>query len=493
MLASFSTGTLRAEGKRIVVLLAIIVPIFLYHFGATRNTSLAPSNHALLTQSPILSIHDWYQNRVLPLSDGTWLKADDLSDPRRFARFALAFIAVATVIAFRGSNRRAKNLMLSSIILIFGASWVNEKFIPVPGGAWLAYDYRFVSTTLAIGLALAGLVLIRRIPLGASGPARKVGFAFLALVSLFASAAHLIDVRKAYLRNNRQARRYMAKVLRNESPAGIHIPHSRWHPDGTLIRFYNCLQQPDCNPEGTTFYTGYVSELYPVKIRSRSRMLSEREQEAWRKRFPKGPLVAHWKLDEPTRTEPCVDSSGNGNNGTAIGTTSVDGKFDRAKGFTGVGDYIKIPPINLRDNITVSAWVYSDRFYQNGFVIAKNPVNMQWSLFFEAGALKWRSVGVSNNVVCPAPVNSVWHHIAASQAGTKANLYLDGKLRASGTLEPIGNAPSEITIGRYDSPSFSYFAGRIDDVRIYDRALSGAEIAELYSTGDNSTAANAVP
>lgn len=492
LLASFSTGTLRAEGKRIIVLLAIIVPIFLYHFAATRNTSLAPSNHALLTQSPVLSIHDWHQNRVLPLTDGTWLKADDRADPRTFARFALAFVAVATFVAFRGSNRRARNMMLSSIILIFGASWVNEKFIPVPGGAWLAYDYRFVSTTLTIALAMAGFVLISRIPLITTNWGRKLGFAILALVSVFASFAHLVDVRKAYLRNNRQARRYMAKVLRNEPDAGIHIPHSRWHPDGTLIRFYNCLQQPDCNPQGTTFYTGYVSELYPVKIRSRSRMLSEREQQAWRKRFPKGPLVGHWKLDEALRTEPCIDSSGNGNHGTAIGTTSVEGKFDRAKGFTGVGDYIQIPPINVRDNITVSAWVYSDRFYQNGFVIAKNPVNLQWSLFFEAGALKWRSVGVTNNVVCPAPVNNAWHHIAATQAGTKASLYLDGKLRASGTLEPIGNAPSEISIGRYDSPSFFYFTGRIDDVRIYDRALSEAEVAELYSAGNSSTAPDVV-
>jgi hypothetical protein len=277
----------------------------------------------------------------------------------------------------------------------------------------------------------------------------------------------------------------MAKVLRHDSPAGIWIPHSRWHPDGTLIRLYICMEEADCNPEGTTFYTGYVKELYPVKLRSRTRVLSASEEAAWRSRVPAGPLVGYWKFDEASRTDSCLDSSGNGYDGTATGTGIVEGKLKGARSFSGLKEYVEIPPINLKDAITVSAWVYSDRFFQNGFVVTKNPVNTQWALFFEAGSLKWRTVGNSNNVVCPAPVNGSWHHIAATQAGSTATLYLDGKMRASGTLPPIGNAPTSVNIGRYDSPSFSYFNGRIDDVRLYNRVLTAAEIAELYSAGNS--------
>ena len=485
MLAAFSTGTVLSEWKRLLLLLLIVVPIFLYHFPATRQTSLAPSNRSLLTQSPVLSIGEWYENRVTNVINGTWLKADDAADARIFARFALAFIVTAAVAAFRGSSKRARNLMLSSIILLFGSSWVNEKFIPVPAGAWLAYDYRFISTTYGIGLALAGVVLISRIPAATDTLNTRVAFTLLAALSFFASATHLMSVRKAYVRNDRQARKYMAKVLRHESPAGIPIPHSRWHPDGTLIRLYTCMEQSDCNPEGTTFYTGYVKELYPVQLRSRTRVLSAREEVTWRNHVPVGPLVAHWKFDEANPGDPCPDSSGNGYDGKAIGAGIVEGRLNGARSFSGLNQYVEVPPLNLKDAITVSAWVYSDRFMQNGFVVTKNPVNAQWSLFFEAGFLKWRTVGNSNKVVCPAPVNGSWHHIAATQAGSTATLYLDGKRRASGTVPPIGNAPSSINIGRHDGPGFSYFAGRIDDVRLYNRALSEAEVAELTAAGNN--------
>jgi hypothetical protein len=377
--------------------------------------------------------------------------------------------------------------MLSTLLLLFFASWVNEKFIPVPGGAWLAYDYRFFSTISAIALMLSGMVLIRLVPVTIARFQEKAMFvllACLAALAVFASFTHLIDVRKAYVRYDRQARRYMAKVFKHQQPVGIHLPHSRWHPDGTLVRLYTCLEEPDCNPEGTTFYTGYVSELYPVKLRSRVRLLSARESADWRKRLPNGPLIGYWKFDEPNRADICVDSSGNGNNGRPFGTTVVDGKFNRARAFNGIGDYIEIPPVNIPDAITVAAWVYSNRFGQNGFVVTKNPVNTQWGLLFEFGSLKWRGGGINATVACPAPANGSWHHLLAKQEGTTASLYLDGVRRASGSVLAIGNASSSINIGRYDSPSFFFFNGRIDDVRIYNRALSDPEIVELFGSDD---------
>jgi DNA-binding beta-propeller fold protein YncE len=81
----------------------------------------------------------------------------------------------------------------------------------------------------------------------------------------------------------------MAKVFKHERPTGITLPHSRWHPDGTLIKLYLCLEEPDCNLPGTTFYTGYVKELYPVMLRSTARVLSTRERALFRN-LPPGSL-----------------------------------------------------------------------------------------------------------------------------------------------------------------------------------------------------------
>ena len=70
--------------------------------------------------------------------------------------------------------------------------------------------------------------------------------------------------------------------------------------------------------------------------------------------------------------------------GTPHGTTVVDGKVKRARGFNGISDYIDIPSISILDAITVAAWIYSDNFVQDGFVVTKNPANTQWALFFES-------------------------------------------------------------------------------------------------------------
>ena len=278
-LASTAMQSASSEWKKLISLILIFAPILLYHFLATRDTSLAPSSQSLLTQSPVVSISDWYQNRLRPLFDGTLLKPDDAADSRIFARVAIGLILFAVILVFRAAeDLRLRKMMLSGVFLIFVGSWVNEKLIPVPGGTWLAYDYRFSSTAYAIALTLVAMVFIRLLPVSTDKWRYKALFVILAVLSVSASTVHLKQVRVAYKRYDVQARKYMAKVFKHEQPAGITMPHSRWHPDGTLIKHYICLEQPDCNPPATFFHLRYVKELYPVMLRSSKRMLSARER-----------------------------------------------------------------------------------------------------------------------------------------------------------------------------------------------------------------------
>lgn len=484
-LAGITTQTISGEWKRLISLPLVLAPIVLYHVLATRNTSLAPSSHSILTQPPIVSLNDWYQNRFRPFFDGTLLKPDDAADSRIFARFAIGLILFTAVLVFRASqNSSLKKAMLASVFLMFGASLVNEKFVPVPAANWLAYDYRFSSTVYAIALALVAMVLIRLLPNSTDKPRYKMLFIVLAILSVAASAIHLKQVRTAYKRYDVQARKYMAKVFKHEKPTGITLPHSRWHPDGTLIKLFICLEQPDCNLYGTTFYTGYVKELFAVKLRSTARLLSRREMTAWRKREPVGPLVGHWQLDETSADTPCLDSSPNKYLGIPKGTTVVEGKMGKARSFNGRGSSIEIPAINIPDAITVAAWVYSANFRQNGFVVTKNPVNTQWALIFESdGNLKWRGAGFEKSVNCAAPANNNWHHVVGTHNGTTGSIYVDGILCASAPLPAIGNAAGATTVGGFAGGQGYYFTGRIDDVRIYNRALSDAEISELFTLG----------
>src|SRR5688572_11314799 len=236
-LAGIVTQTISSEWKRLISLPLVFAPIVLYHLLATRKTSLAPSSQSLWTQPPVVSMGDWYQNRIRPLFDGGLLKPDDATDSKFFARCALGLILIAVLVAFRAAKEpRPRTMILSGVFLMFIASWVNEKAIPVPGGAWLAYDYRFSSTSYAIALALAGIVFIRLLPVLAGKLRYRLLFILLAVISVSASATHLVQVRKAYKRYDGQARKYMAKIFKQEQPAGITMPHSRWHPDGTPLQ-----------------------------------------------------------------------------------------------------------------------------------------------------------------------------------------------------------------------------------------------------------------
>jgi DNA-binding beta-propeller fold protein YncE len=261
------------EWKKLILLGVLFLPIVLYHVAATKGNELAPSTQSFRSQSPFVSPREWYQIRLQGLLHGAYLKADETADSRAFALAAIGLILFSSFLAFRfPGNQDLKKAVLASLILILITSWINEKFIPVPGGHWLAYDFRFTSTTYVLALALAGIVLIRFLPLATDRLRYKLLFVLLALFAVFPSTLHLLEVRKAYARFDTQARQYMTKIFNHEEPAGVALPRSRWYLDATFLKRYICLQQADCNPAGTLFQN-LGGDIYPVKLKSANRVL----------------------------------------------------------------------------------------------------------------------------------------------------------------------------------------------------------------------------
>ena len=193
--------------------------------------------------------------------------------------------------------------------------------------------------------------------------------------------------------------------------------------------------------------------------------------------------IAEWKFEEGVGTT-AYDSSGNNNNGV-FGTGSsapswTTGKVGKALNFNGTTNYISSPSISISNSISVSAWVKSTNFNQNGFIIGKNPVNTQWELFFESNTLKWRG-GSSTSVNCTPPSNNQWYYLSAVQVGTTATVYIDGVQCGTGPVTTIGNGSGTVDIGRFSSGY--YFNGLIDQVRIYNYARTPAQIAYDYNKG----------
>lgn len=210
-------------------------------------------------------------------------------------------------------------------------------------------------------------------------------------------------------------------------------------------------------------------------------------------------LVAYWPFNGNAN-----DESGNGNHGTVHGATITTDRFgnpDSAYSFDGVDDYIKASADNLPTaERTVSLWFFANIMSGGvplGYGGGGGPPGTSWLMF--SGTLKHQFFGMSShwnsNAILyywPQPPVGDWYHfvVATDENGTK--IYINGEEKASNgnfvtntivlnTDLSIGVAVSPFGIAPYVDANVGYHDGMIDDVRIYNRALSEDEIGTLYN------------
>ncbi len=202
-----------------------------------------------------------------------------------------------------------------------------------------------------------------------------------------------------------------------------------------------------------------------------------------------GGLVAHWKFDE-MRGEIAKDSSGNGNVGRLVGNPVwAKGKTGGALSFDGDGDYVAVgneSNFDITEQITVAAWIKVNKFdraWQT--IVGKGDNTWRLARYKEENGLKLNCddesgyVGVAGDMTVN---DGGWHHVAGVYDGKKMYLYVDGKLDAS--VEHTGKIRTDdydVYIGENTEVLGHEWDGLIDDVRIYDRALSADEIVQLYN------------
>jgi hypothetical protein len=208
------------------------------------------------------------------------------------------------------------------------------------------------------------------------------------------------------------------------------------------------------------------------------------------------------------------DESGNGNDGTVHGATLTEDRFGNkgsAYSFDGVDDYIeKKNPSNVLNigsqNWTISVWIKTNNLSQ--MIISRYECG--WDCSPDVGAEALYNLGISNanayfsvrsdNMygMKETPIvrdnnninDGTWHYITGilDRDVLLLKLFIDGKEKNTvsiGKLDSItdGGSPFEIgRIFRQQGSSTEYFKGDIDDIRIYNRALSESEIQQLYAT-----------
>lgn len=223
-------------------------------------------------------------------------------------------------------------------------------------------------------------------------------------------------------------------------------------------------------------------------------------------------LVGQWHLDEGSGTT-VADSSGNGNNGSfGTGLEWVSGRFGTALSFDGSTGQVLVPDNNALapgTAISVSAWVKnpgSPGLYR--YIVAKGAtrcIAASYGLYTGPNGGLDFYVSSSRGTVydrSPAADTRVWDggwHIAVGTFdGKMVRLYVDGSeigsgTKHTGTLEYTLPNPNDFFIGDYPACSGRHFQGSIDEVNVWNTALSAAEVLASYQQATHVPTGGAAP
>jgi hypothetical protein len=219
--------------------------------------------------------------------------------------------------------------------------------------------------------------------------------------------------------------------------------------------------------------------------------------------LPREGLVLHYSFDR--RDRPAQDESGRRADGQVEGATwTGEGRRGGGMRFDGRSARVTTPILDVTNDVTWSAWIlpYSWPELENSIVQVMGIRSRSWvwnscntaiyfgywghipgshlSLGFLVQEQADTGVGIAYSLPAP-PTLKEWHHVAGTIGAGGRMLYLDGERVASGDSTARFAAAAAMIIGANDNGPQRFFNGVIDEVMVFDRALSEAEIRQLYN------------
>lgn len=209
---------------------------------------------------------------------------------------------------------------------------------------------------------------------------------------------------------------------------------------------------------------------------------------------PTDGLLAFWSFNGNAN-----DSSKNGNNGSVYGATLINDRFGNphsAYHFNGKDNYIKtdMNPPSGNSSRSISYWIQSDsnQSYMTVLGYGNDSSGEDFHIWYNTGC-KGVGINISNNAITYdiGLKNKKWNHYCFVYDNTKGNtasdieIYKNGELLSntcsiygSENINTGNNFP--LTIGKYHAKDLHYLEGNLDDIGIWNRALSQEEISKLY-------------
>ncbi|MFC1713038.1 LamG domain-containing protein [Candidatus Poribacteria bacterium] len=215
-------------------------------------------------------------------------------------------------------------------------------------------------------------------------------------------------------------------------------------------------------------------------------------------------LVAYWAMDGDL-----ADGSGNGNDGTPVGDPIwADGPigFGQSLSFDGVDDHVTLgagPSLSGPTDFTVGLWVKTDSSGENTLVQQRMgggtgylgqyilSVGTAHNAPIDPGQVYFMiyNNGFQWEIMSTQTINDgAWHYVAGVRSGEIGTIYIDGRAdaTATGPIQDLGG-DIEVAIGRDIRDGGQYLEGQLDEVVIYNRALTENELAQLASSGPVAT------
>ncbi|MCD6274529.1 MAG: LamG domain-containing protein, partial [Candidatus Aenigmarchaeota archaeon] len=303
--------------------------------------------------------------------------------------------------------------------------------------------------------------------------------------------------------------------LTHNSAFASHTPDNTWHHfvgtyDGTYIKIYKdgilkdsvsfpgTIHITDGNlviggrQDGSQQFNGTIDEL---RIYNKSLSAEEVKQRylSTRARYYDDSLVLAMNFNNNSaigeNSTKAVDISKYGNNGTIHGATWTTGKFGSALEFDGTDDYVDCgndDSLDIESAVTIEAWVKLVDSDVNNYAVVQKGDTQYW-LRSRLATDKWSFCIYDGEYhIAAADTTSernVWTHLVGRYDNLtgEVSLWVNGEKQAETATSnnPVSNGYS-VVIGKNNQAGGHYFHGTIDEVRIYNRALSEDEIKMHY-------------
>lgn len=193
-------------------------------------------------------------------------------------------------------------------------------------------------------------------------------------------------------------------------------------------------------------------------------------------------LVGYWPFNGNAN-----DESGNGNNGIIIGATLTSDRFGNTNmAYRFDGDDFISAPRDPMSSFTASAWIYIEQSQNHTPIIDANVCN--WELMLD-NSLHPKFIEFYGNCTYNQLISSTsidlnnWFQIASTYDNNFVRMYLNGKLISSfSDISLPSTSNSSFFFGSSPSGSTQYLKGKLDDIKIWNRALTPQELQTLYFT-----------